>query len=161
MDMLFVILASTLAVLSFVGCVVPILPGPLFAYCAMLALLPTKFAPAMHTCVAFGAGCAAVLVLDWIVPAMGARRFNCSKAGVLGCAAGTVVGLFFAPVGLVAGPFAGAVIGELIAGKRLSDSVKGGFGALLGFLCGVAVKISYCTACVIWCACMVLRHQGA
>ena len=156
-EVLCIVAAAVLLALSFVGCAVPALPGPALALVGVLSLLPTRFAPSIQACVAFGVACVVVLVLDYVVPAFGAKKFNCSKWGIFGCMVGTVVGMFFMPWGLIAGPFLGAVAGELIAGKRLGMSLKGGFGALLGFVFGVALKLAYCAACAIWCAVRLLN----
>lgn len=150
MDWVWAIVACVLLTLSFVGCVVPVLPGPLLAFGGLLALLPSSFAPTTQTCIWFGVACAVVLVLDYVVPALGAKKFDCSKWGVFGCIVGTLIGIFFAPWGILLGPFVGAVIGERIAGKKLSSSLKGGFGAFLGFIFGVAFKLAYCACCVGW-----------
>ena len=150
MDWVWASVACVLFALSFVGCVVPVLPGPALAFGGLLALMPSSFAPTTQTYIWFGAACAGVLVLDYVVPAFGAKKFNCSKWGVFGCIVGTLVGIFFVPWGILVGPFAGAVVGELIAGKKFSSSLKGGFGALLGFVFGVALKLAYCACCVGW-----------
>ena len=157
MDILCAVASAILLAVSFVGCAVPVLPGPVLAFCGVLALLPTRFAPAMHTCLAFGVAVAVVLVLDYVVPAFGAKKFNCSRWGMFGCFVGTIVGIFFIPWGVIVGPFAGAVAGELIAGKKIAPSLKGGLGALLGFIFGVALKLAYCVACVVWCAMSVVH----
>ena len=143
MDWVWASVACVLFALSFVGCVVPVLPGPALAFGGLLALMTQAY-------IWFGVACAGVLVLDYVVPAFGAKKFNCSKWGVFGCIVGTLVGIFFVPWGILVGPFAGAVVGELIAGKKFSSSLKGGFGALLGFIFGVALKLAYCACCVGW-----------
>ena len=150
MDWVWASVAFVLLALSFVGCVIPVLPGPLFAFGGLLVLMPSRFAPTTHTYIWFGAACAVVLVLDYVVPAFGAKKFNCSKLGVFGCIVGTLIGIFFAPWGILVGPFTGAVVGELIAGKKFSSSLKGGFGAFLGFIFGVALKLAYWACCVGW-----------
>ena len=150
MDWVWASVACVLLVLSFVGCVVPVLPGPLLAFGGLLVLMPSRFAPSTPTYIWFGVACAVVLVLDYVVPAFGAKKFNCSKWGVFGCIAVTLIGIFFAPWGILVGPFTGAVVGELIAGKKCSSSLKGGFGAFLGFIFGVALKLAYCACCVGW-----------
>lgn len=157
MDILCALLSFLLILIGILGCVLPMLPGPAIAYCGVLALIPSRFAPSVTACVVFGAACLVVLVLDYVVPAYGAKRFNCSRMGVAGCMVGTVVGVFFMPWGVVAGPFIGAVAGEILAGKRLSASLWGGTGALLGFLCGTLAKIVYCAACAGWCVVALLR----
>ena len=149
--------ASVLLVLGLLGCVIPVIPGPVLSYAAMLLLLPTRFAPSMGECVAFGVVCAVVMVLDYIVPALGAKKFNCSRWGIAGCMIGTVVGMFFGLPGLILGPFLGAVVGEVISGKNIIASMRGGLGAFLGFVFGVLLKVVYCVACTGWCIVAFLR----
>ena len=57
---------------------------------------------------------------------------------------------FFAPLGLILGPFLGAVAGELVAGKEASAALRGGFGALLGFIAGVLLKFVVCALFTWW-----------
>ena len=91
-DILYAAGAVLLLILGLLGCVVPVIPGPALSYAALLLLLPSRFAPSLGVCVWFGIGCAAVLVLDTIVPAVGAKKFRCSRWGVAGCIIGTVIG---------------------------------------------------------------------
>lgn len=144
MSIAMICLGVVLLALGFVGCVVPVLPGPVLAYGGLLALVPTERCPSTAVLVTMGAVVAVVTVADYVVPALGAKRFNCSRWGTFGCFVGTVVGIFFVPVGLLLGPFLGAAIGELVAGKQVAAAVRGGFGALLGFLTGVFLKIGCC-----------------
>lgn len=157
MDIVWAILAVVLIAVSFVGCAIPVLPGPALALCGVLSLLPSRFAPTTHACVMFGIACAVVLLLDYVVPAFGAKKFNCSRWGVFGCFIGTIVGIFFVPWGVFVGPFAGAVLGEMVAGKNLGASLKGGLGAFLGFIFGITLKFAYCATCAGWCAIQLLR----
>ena len=48
------------------------------------------------------------------------------------------------PLGVVAGPFLGALAGEMVSGKPFGMSLKGAFGALLGYVCGVMLKVFCC-----------------
>ena len=140
------ILAGLLLLIGFVGCVVPVLPGPIIGYCGLLTLIQTEKCPSTLTLVTMGLVVAAVTVADYVVPAIGARKFDCSRWGTAGCFVGTIVGLFFVPVGILLGPFLGAFLGELIARKPVGAALKGGFGAFLGFLSGVFLKILACVA---------------
>lgn len=133
-----------------VGCVVPVVPGPILSYCALLCLLGTSHAPTVAVLVTFGVVTIIATVLDYVVPALGARKFNCSKLGLVGCAIGTVIGIAFFPLGLLLGPFLGAVIGELIAGKPLGKSFWGGIGAFVGFLVGTILKLVACSTMAIY-----------
>ena len=100
--------------------------------------------PGLKAAAAMGAVAAGVTVLDMVIPGWGAKRFKCSKWGAWGSVIGGLAGVFFFPAGLVAGPFLGALAGELIAGRRLGAAAWSGVGALAGFLCGVAVKLAAC-----------------
>ena len=160
MDWVWASVACVLLVLSFVGCVVPVIPGPLLAFGGLLVLMPSRFAPSTPTYIWFGVACAGVLVLDYVVPAFGAKKFNCSKLGVFGCAVGTLVGIAFFPLGLLLGPFLGAVVGELIAGKSVGKSVWGGIGAFIGFLAGTFLKLVACSIMAIYYAMSALDMQS-
>lgn len=135
-----------LLMLGFVGCVVPVLPGPILGYCALLALMPTSHCPSTTMLVVMGLAVVVVTVADYVVPLLGAKTFQCTRWGTVGCFVGTIAGMAFFPVGLVLGPFLGAFLGELIAGRSSAAAARGGVGALLGFLAGVFMKIVVCLA---------------
>ena len=145
LDWSLVSLGGVLLILAFVGCVVPCLPGPLLGWCALLSLAFTRFALPTAWLVAAGVVTGLVVLLDYVVPAYGAKKFNCSRWGVVGCAVGTLAGMFFLPIGILLGPFLGALLGELVAGRTLGTALKGGLGAFLGFLSGVFLKV--CAVC--------------
>ena len=98
-DIAFIVLGSILLVLAFIGCVVPVVPGPLLAFAGLLCArgIAPHDTPSMRTLVVALAFVVVVIVLDYVVPALGARKFNCGKMGVFGCVVGTIVGLFFMP----------------------------------------------------------------
>ena len=138
----FVVVGAILMLVAAIGCFVPVLPGPLIAYGALW--IPLAFGhPASVERLALGAAVVVVVVVvDYVLPAVCAKKFRCSRWGVFGCVVGSVVGLFFLPFGIIVGPFAGTVAGELIAGKALAASLKGGVGALLGFVGCLALKLA-------------------
>ena len=154
LDWSLVAVGGVLLILAFVGCVVPCLPGPILGWCALLSLAFTRFALPTAWLVVAGVATGIVVGLDYVVPAYGAKKFNCSRWGVVGCVLGTLAGMFFLPFGIVLGPFLGACLGELVAGRTFGLALKGGFGAFLGFLSGVFLKI--CAVCAfaglfVWC----------
>lgn len=73
--------------------------------------------------------------------AWGARRFGAGRAGAWGAVIGSIVGLFFMPIGLVLGPFLGALLAELMAGRTASEAVRAGWGGLIGVLGSVVVNV--------------------
>ena len=149
-DILLIVLGAICLLVGFVGCVVPVLPGVACAYAALWTLYLTPHALAGEKLLVGGIVAVVAIGLDYVVPALGAKKFDCSKWGVFGCMAGTIVGIFFAPFGIILGPFLGAVAGELIAGKEMPAALRGGVGALLGFLAGVVLKFAACALFTWW-----------
>lgn len=132
--------------LGLIGCVLPILPGPPLAFCALLIarFLVGKGEPSfMILGIALGAT-VLVTVADYVIPIFGAKVFKCSTSGIRGAIFGTLVGCFFLPIGIIVGPFVGAMIGEISVGKRTGKALFGAFGALLGFICGTLMKLFCC-----------------
>lgn len=127
---------------GFVGCFIPAVPGPLLAYLALWTLHFAGAAPSAATLAWGGVLLVAVMVADWTLPAMFAKKFKCSAAGVFGCIVGTFAGIFFMPAGIVVGPFLGTVVGELLAGRTAAESFNGGIGALAGFVTSLAAKVA-------------------
>ena len=82
-------------------------------------------------------------MLDYIVPIWGTKKFGGSKAGMWGAAIGLVIGIFvLPPLGIIVGPFAGAVIGETLTGKKAAEAFRAGLGSLLGLMMGVGLKLA-------------------
>lgn len=144
MEIVWYILASLFLILGLVGCFISILPGPVLSYCALLFLIPTDKCLSVASLIFLGILTAVVTVADFIIPALGAKKFNCSSYGTWGCAIGTFLGAFFFPLGIILGPFLGALIGELVARKNFFMALRGGFGAFLGFLAGTLLKLCFC-----------------
>lgn len=142
METFWTILGGCLLVLGFIGCVIPVIPGPLLGFAALLALLPTAYALSTSQLVLAGGVVFAAILLDYVVPALGAKKFHCSRWGVFGCMVGTIVGVFTFPWGMLLGPFVGAFLGELVAGKSAGAALRGGFGAFIGFLASVVLKFA-------------------
>ena len=71
------------------------------------------------------------------------RRFGGSRAGAIGATIGTVVGFFFIPpLGILLGPFVGAVIGELCHNREdIPKAILVGFGSFLSFIVGTGLKL--------------------
>ena len=151
-DVMLVLAGAILVAIGLVGSVLPVIPGPPLGFVGLVLLRFTGFVAetrgAAFDRLLWVAGGAAALVtlLDAVIPAWGARRFGASRLGTVGAALGLLVGLFFGLPGMLAGPFLGALAGEWLAGKTGQDSLKAGFGSLLGFVTGVALKLAVSVA---------------
>lgn len=140
--MLMLAIGAVAMLLGFLGCFLPVLPGPVISYAALFVLYAFGCPLTTTQLVVGGVVLVIVTLVDYILPSICAQRFHCSRWGVFGCFVGSIVGLFFMPLGIILGPFLGTVAGELIAGKNMSSSVRGGFGALLGFVLCLGLKLA-------------------
>ena len=135
-------LGITLIIVGFIGCIVPVLPGPPISFLGMLTLEYTKWGPFNSDLLwTFGFIAIAVTALDYIVPIWGTKKFGGSKVGIWGAALGLLVGLFFGPLGIILGPFIGAYIGELTQKTESDKAFKAAFGSFIGLLLGIGLKL--------------------
>jgi hypothetical protein len=138
------VLCSVLMLVGLAGVVLPILPGILVAWLGLFVFaIGTGFERiSVAAVVVFFVLTVFTLALDFAAPMLGARKYKASKFGVLGAFLGFLIGLFvFGPLGIVLGPFVGALAGELIAKKDARRALKPAFGAFVGFIAGALVKI--------------------
>lgn len=136
-----VFLVAFLAAL--VGLVVPLLPGiPLAALGALLAAWLTGFERLGWYALTLVAGLVLLAqLLDWAGGVIGARAYGASRLGLVGGVVGSLLGLlFFPPFGFLPGALLGAVMAELVSGRRPAEALRAGFGALVGTLGGVLAK---------------------
>jgi len=150
MQTIVLVCALVLAVAGIVGCIVPLLPGPIIAFAGVLLLLVGDSAPSASVLVWLGAGCVGALVMDTFLPPVVSRRFGGGKAGVWGSLVGSIVGAAYFPIGIVVGAFLGALTFEKIFARRpWREAATAGVGAFFGFLVGTAVKLAYCVTCIV------------
>lgn len=83
----------------------------------------------------------ATYAIDVLSGYFGAKYFGATKWGTFGAIIGAIGGLFFGIIGLFVGPVIGAIAGEFIAGKRMIDAGRAGWGSLLGNIGGMIVKL--------------------
>ena len=142
MEIVFVILGIVLLIVGLAGCVIPVIPGPIISYLALLTLqfgVNPVFTGDFLVMWAFIV--MAVTALDYVIPIWGTKKFGGSKAGVWGSIIGLMMGIFAGPFGIILGPFLGALVGELMVGKPLEKALKAAFGSFIGFLGGTGIKL--------------------
>ncbi|MDI1253570.1 DUF456 domain-containing protein [Thermomonas sp.] len=145
---LFYLIAAALILIGLIGTVLPALPGlPLVFAGMLLAAWAGGFEQVgIPMLVVLGVLTLVSLVVDFWATALGAKRVGASRKAIIGAMLGTFPGLFFGPLGLLLGPFVGALVGELLhrrrlGGSDLGDAAKIGFGTWLGILFGVVLKL--------------------
>jgi uncharacterized protein YqgC (DUF456 family) len=83
----------------------------------------------------------ATYALDFLGGYFGAKYFGASRWGTFGAVIGAIIGIFFGIIGLFVGPVIGALVGEFIAGQKMIDAGRAGWGSLLGNLGGMVGKL--------------------
>lgn len=138
------LLAIALVVGGLAGAVFPILPGPPLVFAGLwLGAFADGYRHAgFKTLVFIGVLGGIGILLDFVAAAFGAKRVGASPQAVTGATLGTLVGLFFGIPGLLLGPFAGAVIGELMSSRSAHQAAASGVGTWLGLLLGAIAKLT-------------------
>ena len=141
-----IILGLLVSLTGFVGCIVPIIPGPPLSFLALIILSFAKnwepFSPAFLICMAVLT--IAVFVLDYIIPAGGARKYGASKSGVWGSIIGMPLGFFMLPPwGILIGGMVGALAGEFIAGKERKMAFRAAWGIFVGYMASTGLKLVF------------------
>jgi uncharacterized protein YqgC (DUF456 family) len=136
-------LAIALIVLGLIGIVVPGLPGTVFVFAGMwLAAAADGFTRvSVATVVVLGVLAAASYAVEFAAAGFGVKRVGASRRAMLGAALGSMIGLFFGLPGMIVGPFAGAVIGELSVRSGVGQAARVGVAAWIGILLGAVVKV--------------------
>jgi uncharacterized protein YqgC (DUF456 family) len=162
MEIVLTVAAFLFLLVGLVGSVVPALPGPPLSYVGLLLLQWSGRGGFSTAFLVLWAGITiAVTVMDNFLPAWMTKRFGGSRMAVIGSVLGLIAGmLFFAPIGILVGPFLGALAGELINSRvkrkeidstevETADGNSGGkfkalkvaFGAFLAFIVGTGAKL--------------------
>jgi uncharacterized protein len=144
MDLFWWLFVIVFFAVGLIGTVLPVFPGTTIILAAAvihrMMLGPEK---------SVGWRAIAILVLltlasyalDFVGGYFGAKYFGATRWGTFGAIMGALIGLFFGIIGLFVGPVVGAIVGEFIAGKRMIDAGRAGWGSLLGNLAGMIGKL--------------------
>lgn len=143
-DPVYVIIAVILMIVGAIGTVAPVLPGVPLSWAGLLLL---KFAPSVSdniswaTIIFLGILTLGVTILDNVLPVWGTKKMGGNKKVVWGATLGLLFGFFLGPLGIIFGPFVGALIGALLSGNKIMPAAKQASGAFLGFIAGLTMKL--------------------
>lgn len=138
------VLAMALIAIGIAGTVLPLLPGVPLVFLGLWlgAWIDGYTLVSGFTVALLGVLTVLAMALDFVAGSLGAKRVGASRQAVTGALLGSIVGVFFGLPGLLIGPFAGAVIGELSAQRSLEQATVVGVAAWMGLLFGVIAKLA-------------------
>jgi uncharacterized protein YqgC (DUF456 family) len=144
------VLAAFLVAIGLIGVIMPALPGTVLIFAGLLlAAWSDGFQRVgVPTMVILGALTVASYFVDIAMMALGMKRLGATRRAMAGAALGTLAGLFFGLPGIIIGPFAGAVAGELTAESNWRAAGRAGIMAWVGFLIGTIAKVGLAFAMV-------------
>lgn len=142
MDIFLIILGLILTIAGIAGCFLPVIPGPPLSYVGLLLIHFTERSDLPpHLLWILAIITLSVTLLDYIFPIWGTKKFGGTKRGITGATIGVIVGLFLGPLGIIIGPFAGAILGEMTGGRRGNEAIRAAVGSFAGFLLGTGLKL--------------------
>lgn len=151
-----IVLAIILAIVGIIGSIVPGLPGPPLSWIGMLLVYFADKSggnadPMSSTVLLVWLAITVIVsVLDYVIPSGMTRMAGGHKAASTGALIGLFAGMFFTPIGVVAGALIGAFFGELMVNdKGVWAAFKAGAGAFLGFILGTGLKL-VCSGIMAW-----------
>ncbi|WP_222983099.1 DUF456 domain-containing protein [Flagellimonas meishanensis] len=164
MDIALTLLGFILMLAGILGSFLPVLPGPPLSWIGLLLLYLTKAVTDDWWVLGITLFIALfITVMDYVIPAMGTKRFGGSKAGMWGTIVGLLVAIFvpiFGPFGIIIWPFIGALVGELLNKANQKTALKAAFGSFLGFLTGTFMKLVVTVFYAIFYVYLTIKNAG-
>jgi hypothetical protein len=144
MELFWWFVVVTLFAVGLIGTVLPVFPGTIIILAGVLVhrmTLGAEKSVSWRIIVILILLTAGSYALDFLSGYFGARYFGATPWGMFGALLGALIGIFFGIPGLFVGPVIGAVAGEFLAGKRMIDAGRAGWGSLLGNLGAIVGKL--------------------
>ena len=139
------LVTGCLLLAGLVGCILPVLPGHLILFIAAIAhrlMLQEDAGLRWWSFVVLALLMAISQTFEMLSGAAGAKWFGGTRWGAGGALAGSIVGMFFLPFGLVLGPLIGAFVFEMAFSKQETrPAAISGVGSVVGTLAGMGFKI--------------------
>ena len=146
------LISFALIIIGIAGLLLPALPGALFIWLGIVAF--GLLAPGVHWSIWFyvGQGLLALstYIIDYLATIWGVKKFKGTKAGAIGAVLGMLLVFVIGPLGIIIGPFIGAIIGELLAGGELRQALTSGFGSFVGFIVAAFLRLLICGIMISW-----------
>ena len=144
LDAVTIFIGSILMLLGLAGSILPLLPGPPLSFIGLfLVALLRHFSPPLTPTLVIILAIVTILVIvmDYIIPLLGAKRYGASKWGVWGSVLGMAMGMFWSPFAMLVGAFVGAVVVEWLVHKKKREALRAGWGVVMGTLFATILRL--------------------
>jgi uncharacterized protein YqgC (DUF456 family) len=144
LEVILIIIGLVIAIIGLIGCIIPAIPGPPLNFLSLIILeIAVEDAFTLEFYIIWGVFTIVTVVLDYVLPLLGAKAYKASGYGIWGSIIGMIIGIiFFPPFGMILGLLVGAIVGELIAGKEGSEAMKVGAVTFLTSMFMILVKLA-------------------
>jgi uncharacterized protein YqgC (DUF456 family) len=152
MELFWWLITIVLFAVGLVGTIAPVLPGTTIILAAAVIhriMLGPEKSIGWRTIIVLVLLALVTYAIDVLAGYFGAKYFGATKWGTIGAIAGALIGVFFGIVGLFVGPVVGAIAGEFVAGKRMIEAGRAGWGSLLGNIGGMIGKLVIALAMIV------------
>ena len=134
--------------LGVIGSVIPILPGPLLSYIALLLYHFFIINMNISTLIWFAVVMVFIILFDYFLQIYGVKKVGGGKYAIRGSIIGIVFGFFFPPLGILVGAFLGAFLGAKMDSSKNELNIA--LGSVVGFVMGTILKICVTGYIVFW-----------
>ena len=144
MELFWWLITIILFAVGLIGTVLPVFPGTIIILAGAVihrVMLGPEKSIGWWSIVALVLLTLTTYALDFFSGYFGAKYFGATKWGMFGAVLGALIGIFFGIIGLFVGPAIGAIAGEFVAGKKMIDAGRAGWGSLVGNLGGMIGKL--------------------
>lgn len=153
MSAVYLAIAILFFAVGLVGILLPVIPGIGLIWLGMLiyGLLTGFETLSAAFFIGEASGVVLAFLVDYAANIWGVKHYGGSRPALWGSVLGLLCGIILlGPLGVIIGPFAGALAGELLTGSPISRAVRSGIGTLVGFLGGTLLKFAIAAVMITW-----------
>lgn len=144
LEVALLVAGSLLQLLGLAGSILPVLAGPPLNFLGLILLCLARGWETFNPRLLIGLAALTIIsvFLDYFLPVRGAQKYGSTRWGTWGAFIGLLIGVFFfPPFGLIFGALAGAITGELLAGKGETAAMRAGWGVFLGYFVSLLIRL--------------------
>lgn len=150
----FIITFSSFLILTgIVGAIIPSLPSAPISFLGLLIYaIYTKFEtiPLYLIIILFILSIGSIII-NYYLGIFSAKKFKATKYGIWGGIIGILIGILLSPFGLISiliCPPIGAIVGEILSGRKVTESTHSGIGYFIGLILGLFINFSIIAAII-------------